>query len=238
MKYSQEQLAPHLHISVSSDHKFGTDAFLLSDFAHIRRKDVACDFCTGCGIVALLWYRDDNHPKKSYCIDIQEKAIDQLNETIEQNNLQDNVVPFLGDLKNIKTLLGNEFIDVVTCNPPYKKVDSGILSDLTSEQIARHEVLCTIRDVCKNANDILKFGGKLCICQRPERLADVLEAMRQAGIEPKRLRFVHKNADNAPWLFLVEGKKGAMPYLQIEKPLIMQDEHGHSEEILRIYKKL
>ena len=238
MNYSKEKLGENFYITVSDDHKFGTDAFLLSDFSNVRRKDIACDFCTGCGIVALLWYRDENHPKKCYCIDIQDKAIDQLNQTISENNLSEKVFPILGDLKEIKKLVGSETLDLVTCNPPYKKADTGILSELTSEQIARHEILCTINDVCKSAYEVLKFGGRLCICQRPERLADVLEAMRKNKIEPKRLRFVHKNAESAPWRFLVEVKKGAMPYLQIEKPLIMQGENGYSQEVLKIYKKI
>ena len=81
--------------------------------------------------------------------------------------------------------------------------------------IARHEVLCTIGDVCKSANRLLKFGGRLCMCNRPERLADVLNAMRSNNIEPKTLQLVCKDYSSAPWLFLVEGKKGAKPSLKV-----------------------
>ena len=56
--YTMEQLAPDLSVCITRDHRFGTDAFLLSDFAAVRRKDLACDLGTGCGIIPLLWFRD------------------------------------------------------------------------------------------------------------------------------------------------------------------------------------
>ena len=51
------EMLGELSLCVSAEHKFGTDAFLLSDFAAPRRRDAACDLGTGCGIVALCWYR-------------------------------------------------------------------------------------------------------------------------------------------------------------------------------------
>ena len=53
-EFCWEELSPSLFICVSSAHKFGTDAFLLSDFAAPRRKDLCCDLGTGCGIIPLL----------------------------------------------------------------------------------------------------------------------------------------------------------------------------------------
>lgn len=104
-------------------------------------------------------------------------------------------------------------MDVVTCNPPYKSGGRGILSETASDpQIARHETLCTIGDICTAAARLLKYGGRLCICQRPERLPDVMEAMRQNDIEPKRLRFVQQREHTAPWLFLLEGRRGGKPF--------------------------
>ena len=97
--------------------------------------------------------------------------------------------------------------------------------------------MCSIEDVCKAAAKLLQFGGRLCVCQRPERLLDVLEAMRQEKIEPKRVRFVQKRGDTAPWLFLAEGRKGAKRFLKVEPPLLIQDENGEfSPELKKIYR--
>lgn len=109
-------------------------------------------------------------------------------------------------------------------------------NDSEAVSIARHEMLCTIDDVCRCAKKNLKFGGRLCICNRPERLCDIMTAMRANGIEPKRLRTVHKNPECPPWLILVEGKKGGKPFVQIEKPLYVRSaDGGNSAEMKRIY---
>lgn len=78
--------------------------------------------------------------------------------------------------------------------------------------------------------------GRLCICNRPERLCDIMTAMRSNGIEPKRVRFVSKNSRTAPWLILAEGRKGGNTFLQVEPQLYTQDENGEmSVELKRIY---
>ena len=88
-RYHFEALGDRIRLCVSPEHKFGTDAFLLSDFAAPRRKDRACDLGTGCGIVALAWYRtEEAQPRQSYGVDIQPQAIDQLTITVQENGLE------------------------------------------------------------------------------------------------------------------------------------------------------
>lgn len=61
--------------------------------------------------------------------------------------------------------------------------------------------------------------------------------MREAGLEPKRLRMVQQCPDTAPWLFLLEGRKGGKPFLTVEPPLIIEGPGGFSREVLDIYQK-
>ena len=83
--YQFEKLSDTLEICVSDAHKFGTDAFLLSHFARARRIDRCADLGTGCGIVALLWYRDrEEGPVHTDCVDIQPLAIHQLEVTVKR----------------------------------------------------------------------------------------------------------------------------------------------------------
>ena len=83
--------------------------------------------------------------------------------------------------------------------------NGGIVNPDKHKQIARHETECTLDDITKTAAKLLRFGGRFCICQRPERLTDVLLSMRNSGIEPKKLRLVQQRKDKAPKLFLAEG---------------------------------
>lgn len=230
--YDFEKLSDTISVCVTPEHKFGTDAFLLAHFAQVRHKDIVCDFGTGCGIIPFLLARDAK-PKFIYGVDIQEKAIVQFRIALEQNQIE-NILPICKDLKELSEI-PNGSLDVITCNPPYKANHTGILSELTAEQIARHEVMCTIDDICEKAGKLLKFGGKLCICQRPERLADVICAMRNAKIEPKRLQFVAKTEKDTPWLFLLEGKKGSKPFMQVLPTLPIYAKEEFSPQMAQIY---
>ena len=135
--FSWEELSPSLSICVSSAHKFGTDAFLLSDFASPRRKDLCCDLGTGCGIIPLLWFRDEP-PRLCYGVDIQKQAVMQLEQSVQKNGLEGRLFPLRADLKELSSLPCGP-LDLVTCNPPYKAQGSGILSGMDAEKIARHE---------------------------------------------------------------------------------------------------
>ena len=238
-EYTFEPLGERLKICVTPDHKFGTDAFLLSDFAAPRRRDTACDLGTGCGIIPALWFRrEETSPKIAYAVELQQKAVEQLAVTLREGGIPEGrLVPVHADLRDLRGRLPAGSMDVVTCNPPYKTAGTGIMSETAADQIARHETMCSIEDVCTAARYLLKFGGKLCICQRPERLADVIAAMRHEKLEPKRLRFVQQKPDTPPWLFLLEGRRGGKPFLQVDAPLVIEGEGGFSTELLRIYQK-
>ena len=231
-----EKLAADVGVYISREHRFGTDAFLLADFAAPRRKDLVCDLGTGCGIIPLLWFRGEG-PQMAYGLELQPQAVSQMAASVEESRLSGRLIPLEGDIRALPKELPAGQFDLVSCNPPYKERGRGLLSEAPAEQIARHETCCSVEDVCRAAAKLLRFGGRFCLCQRPERLTDVLTSMRAAGLEPKRLRFVQKRGDTPPWLFLAEGKKGARPFMQVERPLIIQGEGGFSRELLDIYGK-
>ncbi|MCC8135505.1 MAG: methyltransferase [Ruminococcus sp.] len=233
MEYKYEKLTDKIYVCASSDHRFGTDAFLLANFSGYRRKDKACDLGTGCGIIPLIMQKSDP-PQIIYGVDIQEGAIEQLRLGIAKSEVS-GIIPVCADLKELWEGAPLGQLDLVTCNPPYKAANAGFESALTAQKIARHEIMCNIDDVCASAARLLKFGGRLCICNRPERLSDVIFAMKNHDIEPKRLRFVSKNPDEAPWLFLIEGKKGSKPFMRVEPQLYVRTENGFSEELQKIY---
>ena len=230
--FTFERLSDTIEICISAEHRFGTDAFLLADFAAPRHKDLVCDFCTGSGIIALLMYRNFQ-PAHIDAVEIQDIAHRQLQLTLERSEISC-ITPILGDLKNYRS---EKELDLITCNPPYKLDGTGAKNDSRAVSIARHEMLCTIDDVCSGAIRNLKYGGRLCICNRPERLCDIMVSMRQNGIEPKRVRFVSKNPYTAPWLVMAEGRKGGNTFLKVEPQLYTTDENGgYTDEMKRIYR--
>ncbi len=234
---SRDPLGGGKIIYVSSSHTFGTDAVLLADFASARKRDNALDLGTGCGIIPLLWCNAGTTACATG-LEIDPSAVMLAKRSAGENGWNDKLTFINADLREIKGVFKSECFDIITCNPPYFKPRSGFISPEDARARARTELTCTIDDVCKAAALVLKYGGRFCMCHRPERLTDVLLGMREHKIEPKRLRFVHDRDGKAPWLFLVEGRKGSKSSLEIQAPLIMKNADGtRTEEMHRIYGK-
>ena len=231
----EEYLGSGIRVLVSENHGFGTDAVLLADFASPKRKEKACDLGTGCGIIPMLWCRNAAAAHIT-AVEIQPQGYEQARQSVAISQMSDKVTVMQADLRNIRSVLPHASMDVVTMNPPYKAVDTGIISVSDAEKIARHETMCSLSDVTNAAAYLLNYGGRLCLCNRPERLSDTIVAMKQSGIEPKRLRFVVKNPQSRPWLFMIEGRKGGKPYMNVEPMLIMYQSNGElSDEVNQIY---
>ena len=226
-----EPLGNNMSIVVSDSHTFGTDAVLLANFACVKRKDIACDMGTGCGIIPLIWCKGQTN--EVYALDIQPKATEQLEKSLELNEIVGRIKPVNCDIRSLKGVLEFGRFDLVTMNPPYKPVGTGIESLSEAHRIARHEVTCNIDDAVSAAAKLLKFGGRFCMCHRPERLCDIICSMRQGGIEVKRIRFVVERKGRQPWLVLVEGKRGSKSGVTIEKELVMKNDDGTNTDEFR-----
>ncbi len=228
-----EYIDSSLQLIVSDAHTFGTDALLLAAFASPKRQQKVCDFGTGCGIIPFYWL--SHGVEKVNAVEIQTQACEQLNRSIKLNCLENRFNLIWGDLKELKGKLPFGEFDVVTMNPPYTAIGKGIISSSKADKTARHETDLTLDSLCESAAKLLKFGGKFCICLRPERLTEAFVAMKNAKIEPKRLRFVTQRTGKAPWLFLLEGKRGRNSGITVEKELLIENEDGTpSDEMLEI----
>ena len=146
--------------------------------------------------------------------------------SVEMNKQEDRIEIINDDLKNLDKIFGKESIDAITVNPPYKKAGSGVTNDFDPKTISRHEVLCTLEEIVSKSAVVLKTGGSFYMINRVERLVDCLSVMRDKKLEPKRIRFIHPTAGKAPNLFMVEGKKGAKPFLKLEDPIYVYDDEG------------
>lgn len=239
MLKENEELQPlggGINVIVSNEHHFFTDTILLADFSKPLKRETAVDLGTGCGTIPLLWNRE-NPPKHTYAVEIQQNGADMAQRSVELNNFQDKITVINEDLRNLKGKLTFGSFDVVVCNPPYKPIGTGIVSQGVSHSIIRHESSCTIDDVVKTASGLLRFGGRFCLCLRPERLTDVITAMRNNLLEPKKLRMIQQRKNKAPKLFLIEGRRGGKPGgLNVLPTLLIEDDKGNfSEEMINIY---
>lgn len=236
-----EPLGAGIHICVSDRHHFTTDTILLADFAAPKKSDNAVDLGTGCGTIPLLWAREDM-PRSVVAVEIQDEAIALLQESIALNRAAGHdavgrITPLLCDINALGDHLNAGEYDLAVCNPPYKLSGAGLTNPDPARELINHETGVTLEDICRAASRLLRFGGRFCLCQRPERISDILESMRRHQIEPKRLRLVQGRAKKAPKLVLVEGKRGANTgFLQVMPTLIVErDDGSFTDEMNAIY---
>lgn len=212
--------------------RFGTDAVLLSYFTALKNNESVFDFCTGSGILLIL-FAGKSGSEKIYGIEIQEKYASMAKRSVLLNELEDRVSIIHGDIKDISLLKSFGKFDVVTANPPYKISGTGIVNPEDEMSVARHEVMMNLDDLIKGADAVLKDSGRLVLVHRPERLIDIVETMRKYNIEPKRIRMVAPSSGKAPNMILIEGKKNQKPYLKWESQIEVYNEDGTNTDLIR-----
>jgi tRNA1(Val) A37 N6-methylase TrmN6 len=206
-------------IQSRTGYRFSIDAILLSEFVTIKKGDTVVDFGAGCGIIslALLLSRPVGHV---IGLEIQKDLADQTARNSILNDFSERMSVILGDIRHFP--IAPASAEVVVCNPPYRRADSGRINPDQQRAIARHEILATLDDILKGAKDVLKPKGRIALIYPVERLADLISRMRQYSLEPKRIRIIYPNVDSEAKLALVEGVLGANKGLKLLPPLFDQ----------------
>ena len=184
-------------------YKFSTDSVLLANFGKAKRNDVYVDLCSGSSVIAML-FLCKNNVKKGYAVEIQEKLAQMAERSIKFNNLQDRLSVINEDLENVYKTLGYENVDVITVNPPYNEV--GETSENDEIAIATHEIKTSLAKIAAASAKLLKYGGKLYMVHRADRLASIVYELKKNKLEPKVLRIVYPKQNKAPNLVLIEAK--------------------------------
>ena len=222
-----EALCPGGYRFVYDDESFrpGTDTFLLSSLPRLKPGLRVCDLGSGAGLLGLLLLQrqPDLHITG---VELQASAVRLAERAAAENGLENRLAFRHGDLREIKALFPTGGFDLVVCNPPYYPPASGAVAQTAARRVARSEVACSLEDVCAAASYLLRWGGSFCLVHKPERLCDLLCALRQFAMEPKRLRFVCPAVGSQPSLVLLEGRRGGRPGLAVEAPLILQNADG------------
>lgn len=169
-------------------------------------------------------------------LEINSICVDMAKRSTSGNGESDHVHFLQGNLKKIRDLVPAAGFDLVTVNPPYMIGGHGLTGANEALTIARHEVACTIDDVCAAAEYAAKPQGRVCMVHRPFRLADIFRSMNRHHLEPKRMRMVQPMADKEPNMVLIEAVRGGRPRLAVERPLVIYERQGvYTEEVRKLY---
>ena len=214
---------------------FGMDAVLLSGFAKVKPGESVLDLGTGTGIIPILLSAKTEAGHLT-ALEIQEESADMARRSVALNGLSERISVVAGDIKEASVLFGKATFDVVTTNPPYMNDNHGLKNPDLTKAIARHEVLCSLEDVVREASLVLKPNGRFYMVHRPFRLAEIFAVMQKYKLEPKAMRLVHPFADKEPNMVLIEGLKGGKSMIKIAPPLVVYKEPGiYTDEIYEVY---
>jgi tRNA1Val (adenine37-N6)-methyltransferase len=225
-----------LHVNQDvAGYRFSIDAIILANHTQVRTGDRLLDLGTGCGIIPLiLAYR---HPNiQIYGIEIQKNLTELATANVKKNNMQDRITLMCRDMRELKPDLIDGPVDVVVCNPPYRKPNSGRLNPDPQKAVARHELKLSLTDMLETVRCMLRTAGRFVAIYTAERAAELLSQMHLHGIEPKFVRLIHSQVDADAKLILVSGKSGARPGVKIGPPLIIYNPAGdYSAEMEKMF---
>ncbi len=203
---------------------FGTDALLLAAYINGKYKS-GIELGGGTGIISMLLLTRDKL-SSCICVEAQDEYADLIARNAELNRLTERLTAVHADIRELD--YPSEY-ELVFTNPPYMKTDSGARNNLDKKNAARHEVFGGISDFCLAGKRFLKYGGTFAAVYRPDRFTDLIASMRECGIEPKKISFVHADTESEPSMVLVLGKRGGKPSLIVTKPLIIYSDRSHKE---------
>ncbi len=200
-------------------YRFTSDSVLLSKFARAKNGDTVADFCAGSGIVAFHFYAVNREQKTglSFTLFELQKPLSALSEKTATYNEFDNFSFVCGRLQDMEEKYREKF-SLVLCNPPYEK--GGFDNEQYEKAICRKEITLNLNEIVQAAAFALKYGGRIAMLHRADRVAEVCCALKKGNIEVKRMQFVAGRDGAKPYLVMIEGVKGGKPACEVLPTLV------------------
>ncbi|MCI5522145.1 MAG: tRNA1(Val) (adenine(37)-N6)-methyltransferase [Tenericutes bacterium] len=217
---------------------FSLDSVLLPNFVTINKKTKKIlDIGSGNAPIPLILSTLTD--AQIMAVEIQKDVYELGKESIKINKLENRIDFINADINELYKEIDTETFDVITCNPPYFKVnESSNLNDSEYKTIARHEIKLDLEKLFKIAKKLLKNKGNIAIVHRPERLSDIVSEMKKNNIEPKRIQFVYPSINSEANILLIEGTKNGNPGVKILPPLISHKQNGeYTEQVKQFFEK-
>lgn len=205
---------------------FTSDSVLLANLVQANAKSIVVDLCSGSGIVGILG-NIKNHPKHTYCLELQGYLCDCAVRSIEYNQLSD-ISVVQGDARDSSSIIGREIADVVTANPPYYRLNEGNMSDDRRIAVCRHELELNLKQLVNSAYSLLKYGGRFYVVYRADRLAELITELSVHKLEPKEIICVQPAEGKEIDTVLVVAKKGAEKGVRVKSLLRKDIENDYS----------
>ncbi len=202
--------------------KFSIDSILLAEYVKItnRTKEIL-DLCTGNASVPLIL--STKTKANIEAIEVQKDVYDLAVKSISYNKLDHQITVYNNNILDIKTIKGLKKYDIITCNPPYFKVDEkSYTNDFEPLAIARHEILVTLDDIFRIASEHLDSKGEFYLIHRLERLDEIIILGNKYKLNVKNIELIKTKEKNKPSMVLVRCIKNSKMGIKISNPVSIE----------------
>ena len=199
-------------IQDTEKYRFTSDSVLLARFLTAKKGERVADFCSGSGVVGLHFYAENKGVETVTLFEMQQELAKMSGRTIALNGLENIFTVENVRLQEISPQYTEAF-SLILCNPPYER--GGFENADENKAVCRKELSLTLEELCLAAKRCLKFGGRFALIHRADRVAEVISALRDAGLEPKKLQFVAGKENIKPYAVLIAAVKGGKPGVEV-----------------------
>lgn len=186
-------------------YRFTSDSVLLSRFVKAKKGERVADFCAGSGIVGLHFYALNPKVESVTLFEMEKSLAEMSKKSVELNGLE-----AVFRIENVRLQeIPKEYTEafsLILCNPPYE--NAGFEKSDPNLTAAHKELSLTLEELIVAAKRCLKFKGRFVLVHRADRAAEVITALSNAGLEPKKMQFVAGTAAKKPYAVLISAVKG------------------------------
>lgn len=197
-------------------YRFNVDSVLLAQFAGVRDGDRVVDLGAGTGILLLL-AGHFGHPASLTGVELQPELAELCRENLAENGWEEFSDVRAADLRDPLALSEGVF-DLAVANPPYHGAGRSQACADPAKDTSRRDASLSPAELAASAARALCPGGRFCLLVPEPRREEVLDALGASGLSLQVLRAVRPAPGQAPYVHLVQLKRGA-----VRGPVVLPD---------------
>ena len=195
--------------------KFSLDSLLLAEFVNVDKSDKKLlDICSGNAPLPLIIGKKYNIDITG--VEIQREIYLLAIKSIVENNLS-NIEMLNCNAKDLKNYFPGNNFDIITCNPPFFKVnETSLINEKRKKAIARHELTITLEEIFDIVKGLLKDKGAFYLVHRPSRLEEIINLATTHNLHVKKMIFIYSNWKKEAIMVLFKMVKNSSPGVKIK----------------------
>ncbi len=199
------------------------EILFVANLKGIKRGFKVADLGAGFGTLSILTAL--RYECQVWAIERDSTMLDLLSYNVKINNLEDRVHVVNLDIKYIEKGFKPQFFDAIIANPPFYK-------GTTSDNVYHHEIDTTLEDFIRAGSFLLKDGRGFNLLVSSDRLLEAALYMKKYNTNVLSIRIFYPKVTKNAKLVHIYALKNLNPRLNVEKPLIINEENGeYTQEV-------